>query len=1302
MSLLLQATSIFIALRSVDTSIYLYHTYDGTGVEFFDCAYAESFWYCRRPTEPMNLTRNEDASACEWNGGIAHSFSDLRSNGTNVSTILHEWKSSIERVEQYARFLRDDSPTDGYLCQCVHPLSFGKNCEYRLLFDKTFQETIDWHRVRKESAPSKMHYYADILCYPTLSCDSGLLCLDWREICDGVQQCMYGYDEENCDLLELNVCNEDEYRCMNGMCIPNECFLDGVFDCLDWSDEMQYMKSEDCSVETASARCDDHVCPPNQWSCGDGQCIPDRLGFQKLKTNPSCASRRNLQFTCEANIAHNDWTRSDGRCFTMSYYATDPIVMNSIEDECEYLFRCLLSVAKHVDCRCDSSASCRAQFEKLCPLSLVPYPKRPVFTPYMIFLYESSRVQNNRLPSMMSVNGTIKCRNFFLQVNRTIPYYSNVTVRQLMNDLCSSRVSNQASWCHNENESTDICQEWNPCMSRTRLSDGLVNCLNGRDETEQTTVCDRRHRFRCSTEQSTCLSVVALGNQNNDCDNRFDEFWLGYKKPLAEMECHDRDTSECFLIRRYLEQSWTSSYRDQIASHHRIRFRSYCDTFWDTATAEDENVTECRQWWSCASNKHRCRSGQCYQRIWELDDQWDCTDGSDEFIRFLGSLTRIQYRAALFNISEDTFHLSAKSCSATESFICLSPQTSHQHFRCLNLSQLGDNIIDCAGAIDERNTVRHCSHSGMLGDYFKCPSDNTCIPYDLHCNDGHRCPNRSDDAHWCSWQEKLDRCRTTRDFVCFSRQCARFGRCDQNVDCLYGEDEYQCPDRFALPSDKLVYRQRKQLQMAIAPRIFELKPFPIYLQKLSQSSSFADTVAQTPVIAAPRKNLWSFTPYECNRGVSVFFGNDTISCFCPPQYYGDKCQFHADRLLVLLSLRLTQPLDVTHHDSNIVVKLLVLFLYHGQTVMTHEFHVRPALEVTTVTKKMIHFLYSHSNTSQQQRRRRYFNRSDILASHPYSVHIEAYEYYNFTRPSLIAVWRYPLQFDYLPVYRFAKVLHLTRSTDDPNPCAKHPCHRNEECHQLMNDPTRYVCLCKANFTGPNCSLAHEQCVSGYCATGALCKPSYRGSLRGGSLSLPYCICLLDRFGDRCDLEHDACRSNPCRNGGTCYPSSQPDQTICLCTDDHYGELCDLRKSSITLTLKINRPYAGAVIQFFDYDPAFLILMLDHQEVYQVLPHLIRYNRNAPEIPPIALVKLHSSFDDRWPDVYLLMIQINVQSVTAQTDISETNLCPHVNTLLTGNSSLFSHRDIEREYRFRTLSVSISPCLPQQLTPALFP
>ena len=59
----------------------------------------------------------------------------------------------------------------------------------------------------KTSNPKSSQLYGDVICYETFECNSGLLCLDWRDICDGIQQCMSGIDEDMCDKLEFNECD---------------------------------------------------------------------------------------------------------------------------------------------------------------------------------------------------------------------------------------------------------------------------------------------------------------------------------------------------------------------------------------------------------------------------------------------------------------------------------------------------------------------------------------------------------------------------------------------------------------------------------------------------------------------------------------------------------------------------------------------------------------------------------------------------------------------------------------------------------------------------------------------------------------------------------------------------------------------------------------------------------------------------------------------------------------------------------------------------------------------------------------
>jgi hypothetical protein len=82
-----------------------------------------------------------------------------------------------------------------------------------------------------------------IPCYVLLEyhCDERFWCLDWRGVCDGAIDCFdEGLDEKFCFEMEINECGENEYRCHNGLCIPQEFWEEdkGDADCLDRSDEV--------------------------------------------------------------------------------------------------------------------------------------------------------------------------------------------------------------------------------------------------------------------------------------------------------------------------------------------------------------------------------------------------------------------------------------------------------------------------------------------------------------------------------------------------------------------------------------------------------------------------------------------------------------------------------------------------------------------------------------------------------------------------------------------------------------------------------------------------------------------------------------------------------------------------------------------------------------------------------------------------------------------------------------------------------------------------------------------------------
>lgn len=214
-----------------DGHVLLYETENGDSREYKDCIYYNAeenstIKYCLRH---INSLMDQTQYVKCTNNGEQWFFESLLANNVSPTTIL-KWSSSIEMVDKYAYFFYNQSAvldTNEFLCNCTRPGSFGKYCEYQLLFE-TFSIPDSFSiqfEIKKDIAENQR--WAKIICYNTLSCNFGVLCLDWRNICDGEQQCMNGLDEENCDKLEFNECEEDEYRCSNGMCINELYFLDG-------------------------------------------------------------------------------------------------------------------------------------------------------------------------------------------------------------------------------------------------------------------------------------------------------------------------------------------------------------------------------------------------------------------------------------------------------------------------------------------------------------------------------------------------------------------------------------------------------------------------------------------------------------------------------------------------------------------------------------------------------------------------------------------------------------------------------------------------------------------------------------------------------------------------------------------------------------------------------------------------------------------------------------------------------------------------------------------------------------------
>jgi hypothetical protein len=739
---------------------------------------------------------------------------------------------------------------------------------------------------------------------------------------------------------------------------------------------------------------------------------------------------------------------------------------------------------------------------------------------------------------------------------------------------------------------------------------------------------------------------------------------------LSNLICDTQSKDDCGRIRQYIEASWnldTNNGSNQQFELSKIPFRSFCDSFWNWDSKEDEDIQMCHKWWKCPENQWQCRSGQCIEFVWVLDGEWDCVDASDEqalfvpsnnnFLRNLNILrNEVPIQKFITLYSNQSFW---KICNFSIEYPCFrvnvtDPLNITHNRPCINLNQIGDGHVDCAGGLDERNNLKHCRSSTMLGYYFQCLSAETCVPYYSHC------PAKCDDNHvQCFGYNQTSHCSGESDFMCMNGQCEKYSRCDGYFDCSHGEDELFCLNKrgsfFANPDD--LYRMRK-MDGSIRKKILRLPQIPI--------DADTNKVTDLPILMLHTDSstnnfsneINSYVAFYCNRGIGVQLYNQSIACFCPPQYYGDRCQFHNDRITFLFHLNLSQSIYAESNNPKTILKLLVILLHNNQPLMTESIQTQVLLEeIIVLRKELVYLFYSRSNSSLNDKRSRYFNRSNIINEHPYSIRIEAYELNPSEKVRLVGVWLYPIYFDFLPSFRLAKVLYLTKPDPIKNPCLSNPCNPQQECHQILNHKSTYVCLCRPNFKGDNCSLIEEMCKEGFCSLNALCKPNYRGTLSGNEQ--PYCICPLNEIGHQCELIHDQCYSNLCRNNGTCLSTSEVNRFICLCDEYHYGDQCELEKRGVQLQIKNIPSHLAAVVQYFDLNFFTLDLVLVNQHIYVNLPDLLHYLHVGKTAPDIIVVKFYSGSEN---DIYLISIQIDVELITGTIEMNETNHCVHVQTL----------------------------------------
>ncbi|CAF4638143.1 unnamed protein product [Rotaria socialis] len=1292
-----------------------------------------------------------------------------------------KWSTAVEQADLYAKYLSNsvisnEVSYENYVCNCTNPQTFGKYCEYQFFqgsssFDDEIRKQYEsrWNT----SFGSQLHNNRP--CYQAyFECNFGLMCLDWRHVCDGKQQCMNGIDEEYCDKIEFNECEDDEYRCTNGMCVPEEYWLDGDYDCMDYSDEVGSLAGYECNM-IPTYSCDEHVCLYNHWSCGDGTCLhsrADRINGVRNGNREHCLNFRDVNYMCEASTRFglSLWTIEDGYCLQYHlHYNQLGLDKSRHKSLCIFHVKCALANSLNLDCDCSTPDKCAELVDDACrDSSLISYPfDRPVLNPYTDMVYNRVRNWRNKRPDGLIYAGSIKCIGYQMTIKwgyswKFAEMYPLLAHTENEYRICRMFFDEAHSPFAFQNYSGPQYDQfcWNTsrtfnnlpylvslrcsirCISKYRVRDGIADCYPHEEGFNELNSCPRiqRHRLRCSSSESSCLIPAVIGTRNPECSNAHDEYDYKSRVPLLDnVSCRSRNSAECLYLRNYIKISsinttsltnYTSEGGSSSTFLTKVPFKSHCDSKLDTASGVDEIPHLCQKW-ICPKKEYQCKTGQCIPQNWVCDGEWDCSDASDEEGIFIIEKFN-DHNSRIMNLTKTKLDCSSryqkatvpfsKICDISKEYPCFrsdvdDPFNFTTNPPCINLTQIGDGIVNCLTGLDERNILQ-CGSIGMLGFNFVFDNmfNNVCGEYTVLCTERYPwVPGNSTISYdsVCFYQRQhfkngsLSQCDSLRDVMCLNDVCIKRARCNGILECENGEDEYRC---IQSKLTQVSYRPSKDTQL----KTLTWNDYPAFASKMSTELKLTYTTSfetEKLNISTMMKILYPYNkkytsvydilrriypntitfegyylPFFCNRGLAVKHSDGETKCFCSPAFFGEQCEFYSDRITVATHLDLS---NYHAHPQVTAIKVLVTFLYEDQIIDYYEFHVNSALENNdNYVKQGIYFLYPRFGKYSQTKK------TNRTGTQLYSVRFEAFDLYFNETIQPIAIWHYPMYFDFLPVYRLSKILRFSSfSASQVESCSNKPCGSHGTCQNILNSNSslNYFCSCHSGFYGKHCDLYYEECI-GYCFANSICKPNYRGILTGNRKGM-LCICSAARFGPTCSLKNDQCTVNPCQHGGSCFPTYTPQDILnytCLCTSSFIGNHCELTRGLVqikmnlsTNSLLIPMNINALTIAFNNYHPKTFAFLMQHQQVHRNLPLQIQlaYSRKLITAPTIGLLKVYGQNCEREePKYFVLYFAVGRKDVNITVDLTSENYCPLIEGTDTYNATaiIMSYHDFCRQ------------------------
>ncbi|CAF4126864.1 unnamed protein product, partial [Adineta steineri] len=592
---------------------------------------------------------------------------------------LHLWSTPLDIIEYYELYLNHRLISNTSVVMAINgfynctPPRFGPLCEYSLEMYQSDHLTLN-----EMIHEYYLHEYqpTTLTCYIHLECDRGSisLCLDWSEICDGIVDCRNGIDEEACWQLNMNQCEDNEYRCLNERCIQKIFVKDdyNAFECLDRSDER--LPYPHTFVNTSSEP---------TFSTEDVTCSKRDTPF-RVKMTSSCVKKRTaliekLMFTDKPQNISND---------------------------CWLAIHCQWNINITSDLICDdisSDGNFTEIIDQTCP-NMLYMPSSPVIFGHIYFLYTKEDMLEPNLyipkPRYLCYNDQL-CSGFYL--NRTLLTFNNATCRRSEDFPLRFNLPNRLNG-----------GMWNGMYALHSFT--YLHQCNTVNHNEPLS-CNTLNMYKC-VNSSKCISKKRRCNEINDCDYKDDEQCSLIEDSYLNSDLHHfkQCTTQSIVIHatsvddgicncglnEYGVCDDKEFYDNYIKTN--ILFPTICDGFTELIPVEigeryETDETEC-DYWICNNSYTRC------------DGFWNCLNGADEV---------------------DCDPSPALSCPL-HNHICVSPEI--YQLMCLPLKQANDGNIDCVGATDEPQLCRSAQFSkGNVNIYCRNDEKSDCTTYENLCHD---------------------------------------------------------------------------------------------------------------------------------------------------------------------------------------------------------------------------------------------------------------------------------------------------------------------------------------------------------------------------------------------------------------------------------------------------------------------------------------------------------------------------------------------------------------------------------------